>query len=90
MDERPPPSAAKLLTQFEDWSSGTEMPGRTMSYLKTGYLPDVLAEQTSIDGVEDMLTAWQDWEAGTTNPEAVLVALRDAGLESLLVALAKD
>lgn len=67
--------------------SGNEMPGRTMSYLKTGFLPEVLAEQTSTDGVEDMLSAWQEWEAGTTNPAAVLEALRDAGLESFLGAL---
>lgn len=89
MDERPPPSAAKLLTQFEDWTTGNEMPGRTMSYLKTGYLPEVLAEQTSTDGVEDMLAAWQEWEAGRTNPAAVLEALRAAGLEAVLGALAE-
>lgn len=87
MEERPPPSAAKLLSQFQDWNSGNEMPGRTMSYLKTGYLPDVLAELESTDGVESMLAAWQQWEAGSTNPAAVLEILRDSGLEAVLAAL---
>jgi len=87
MDERPAASPAKLLSQFEDWTAGNEMPGRTMSYLKTGFLPDVLEDAKAAEGVEEMLDAWQKWEKGITNPEAVLEALRDAGLETVLASL---
>ena len=61
-----------------------------MSYLKTGFLPEVLAEQSDADGVAEMLDAWATWEAGTTDPAAVLEVLRDRGLESLLAGLSES
>lgn len=87
MEERPAPSPAKLLNQFNDWVSETEMPGRTMSYLKTGFLPEVLAENES-DAVTVMLESWSGWERGKTRPEIVLETLRENGLAELLTTLA--
>ena len=85
MDERPPPSPEKLLRQFADWREGEEMPGRTMSYLKTGFLPEILAElDPDTDGLGAMTAAWEQWESGDTDPTAVLDVLRDNGLEALL------
>jgi len=89
MDDRPAASAEKLLAQFRDWASETEMPGRTMSYLKTGFLPDMLNEQSDADGVSEMLEAWGEWEAGKLVPDKVLQALRDNGIETLLAGLAE-
>lgn len=90
MDDRPAASAEKLLAQFRDWASDTEMPGRTMSYLKTGFLPDMLNDQSDADGVSEMLEAWGEWEAGKLVPASVLDVLRDSGIEDLLAGLAKD
>lgn len=42
MDDRPAPDAAKLLSQWMEWESGEETPGRVMANLKTGGLPDLL------------------------------------------------
>jgi hypothetical protein len=36
--ERPAPDPAKLLEAWMEWERGNEMPGRTMSTLKTGGL----------------------------------------------------
>ncbi len=87
MEERPTPSPAKLLNQFNDWLGETEMPGRTMSYLKTGFLPEVLAENES-EAVTAMLESWDGWERGNTRPEIVLGVMRDNGLVELLTKLA--
>lgn len=86
MDERPPISPSKLLHQFNDWVEETEMPGRTMAYLKTGMLHEVLAEDGG-DSASSMLEAWQQWEKGKVGPAATLEALRDGGLVDLLTAL---
>lgn len=86
MEERPAPSPAKLLNQFNDWAGETEMPGRTMSYLKTGFLPEVLAENSS-DSVEKMLESWEGWEKGKTRPEVVLEVLKEQGVVELLTKL---
>lgn len=86
MDERPAPSPSKLLNQFEDWKNETELPGRTLAYLKTGFLPEVLAENESAS-VTAMMDAWGQWEAGKTDPQAVLEVLRDQGLGDLLAEL---
>ena len=40
--ERPLPEPQKLLAQWEDWERGETPPGRVMSNLKTGGLPDLL------------------------------------------------
>ena len=90
MDDRPAPSPEKLLGQFRDWMADDELPGRTMSYLKTGFLPEVLEGIAERNDVPAMLDAWQTWEAGTTTPSAVLEALRSLDLESLLVELAGE
>lgn len=89
MEDRPPPSATKLLGQFRDWVGGTEQPGRTMSYLKTGYLPEVL-DATESATVPSIMEAWNLWERGETNPTSVLESMRDQGLEALLVELAES
>lgn len=86
MEERPAPSPPKLLTQFEDWASETELPGRTLAYLQTGYLPEVLAENES-ENTEAMLEAWAGWDKGTAEPQTVLEALKDLGLAEFLAEL---
>lgn len=58
-----------------------------MSYLKTGFLPEVLAEQEG-DNVATMLESWSGWEKGKTRPEVVLGVLKDNGIVELLVGLA--
>ena len=40
--DRPPPDAAELLPQWEEWERGETPPGRVMSSLKTGGLPELL------------------------------------------------
>tara|TARA_S200000501_G_scaffold80671_2_gene72571 strand:+ start:83965 stop:84150 length:186 start_codon:yes stop_codon:yes gene_type:complete len=42
MDQRPKPDAAKLLAQWNEWETGETPPGRVMSNLKTGGLPELL------------------------------------------------
>jgi len=40
--DRPAPDPVKLLDQWNEWESGETPPGRVMSNLKTGGLPDLL------------------------------------------------
>jgi hypothetical protein len=42
--ERPAPDLAKLITAWDSWEKGGEMPGRVLANLKTAGLPEVLAE----------------------------------------------
>lgn len=42
MDQPPPPDPSKLLAFWNEWESGETPPGKTMSNLKTGGLPDLL------------------------------------------------
>ena len=42
MDQRPKPDAANLLAQWNEWETGETPPGRVMSNLKTGGLPELL------------------------------------------------
>lgn len=42
MDQRSKPDAAKLLAQWNEWETGETPPGRVMSNLKTGGLPELL------------------------------------------------
>lgn len=86
MEPRLAPSPSKLLKQFNDWTAETEMPGRTMAYLKTGFLPEVLAADES-DAVATMLESWDGWEKGKLRPEIVLEVLREQGLAELLTKL---
>ena len=89
MDERPPVSPVKLLHQFNDWVEETELPGRTMAYLKTGMLHEVLAEQEG-EAAATMLDSWNSWEKGSVRPEVVLEVLRTEELPKLLASLAES
>lgn len=40
--DRPPPDPAKLLAWWMEWERGETPPGRVMSNLKTGGLPELL------------------------------------------------
>ncbi len=88
MDERPAPSPEKLRNQFKDWESGDELPGRTLAYLKTGFLPEVLAELEPSDALGEIQTVWEQWERGITEPEDVLDVLKAQGLGDILKELA--
>ena len=84
MEDRPAPSPQKLKSQFEDWVSGDELPGRTLAYMKTGFLPEVLEGMDPTDSIGRIQAAWQEWESGITDPEAVLEVLKSEGLADLL------
>jgi len=47
--EKPTPDASKLLAQWEEWERGETPPGKVMSNLKTGGLPDLLRTLTESD-----------------------------------------
>ncbi len=85
--ERPEPAPAKLLDQFNDWLDGTELPGRTMAYLKTGRLPEVLDELEG-ESIERIVESWQGWEKGKIRPDIVLEVLKENGLAGTLAELA--
>ena len=87
MDPRPPVSQAKLLNQFNDWIEETEQPGRTMAYLKTGMLHEVLGAHGEDSGVSVMTDAWAQWEKGAVGPTPTLETLRDHGLVDFLASL---
>ena len=40
--DRPPPDPAKLLAIWQRWETGDAMPGKTLSELKTGGMPELL------------------------------------------------
>ena len=42
--ERPAPDLNKLLTAWEKWESGEQLPGRVLADLKTAGMAEVLAE----------------------------------------------
>ena len=42
--ERPAPDLNKLITAWEAWEKGEEMPGRVLANLKTAGLAEILAE----------------------------------------------
>lgn len=44
MDPRPTPDPAKLLAQWMEWETGETPPGKVISNLKTGGLPDLLRQ----------------------------------------------
>jgi hypothetical protein len=84
VDDRPPPEPAKLLEEWMEWERGDELPGRVMSNLKKGRLPDILVAHD--DG--PYLDIWREWEKGKTVPQDVLTRLREAGLGDRLRSLA--
>ena len=47
--ETPPPDPEKLLAHWMEWERGEETPGRVMSNLKTGGLPDLLRALVAAD-----------------------------------------
>ncbi len=77
---------AKMLAHFHDWQRGDQLPGRTMSYLKTARLPIWLAECAAggDERAAGMLAAWEPWERAKAGPQVVLEALVAGGLEDLL------
>jgi hypothetical protein len=85
MVERPAPDPSKLLSQWDDWERGDELPGRTMANLKTGEAKQLL--EVVGDHTAALLDVWQGWEKGRTVPVDVLDALRDAGFRAFLVGL---
>ena len=40
--DRPPPDPSKLLAIWQRWEAGDALPGKTMSELKTGGMPELL------------------------------------------------
>jgi hypothetical protein len=86
MTDRPATDPAKLLSQWDDWAGGEELPGRTMANLKTGGARDLL--EAGGDTAAALLEVWQGWEKGRTVPADVLIALRDGGFREMLAALA--
>ena len=40
--DKPAPDAAKLLGYWEEWEKGETPPGKVMSNLKTGGMPELL------------------------------------------------
>ena len=42
--DRPAPDLTKLLTAWEQWEKGEEMPGKVLASLKTAGLAEVLRE----------------------------------------------
>ena len=46
----PPPDPEKLLAQWNEWETGETTPGRVMANLKTGGLPELLAQLIEASG----------------------------------------
>ena len=44
MDKKPNPNPQKLLDQWMEWERGETPPGRVISNLKTGGLPELLEQ----------------------------------------------
>ena len=80
--DRPPLDRAKLLSQWEAWERGDEMPGRTMANLNTGEARGLL--EAAGDEAAEMLVAWNRWEKGQSVPVEVLAALKDGGMREFL------
>lgn len=83
--DRPPFDPAKLLSQWDAWERGEELPGRTMANLKTGEARGVL-EAAGDDGAA-LLAAWTRWEKGQSVPGEVLGNLKEGGMRAFLAAL---
>lgn len=80
--DRPPPEPAKLLSQWDAWERGDELPGRTMANLKTGEAR-VLLEAAGEESAE-LLAAWNRWEKGQSVPSEVLSILKSGGMRDFL------
>ena len=86
MTERPPPDPGRLLSAWDAWERGDELPGRTMANLKTGGMRELL--EVAGASAADVLDAWMKWEKARLLPADVLSAMRDAGIRQLLDDLA--
>jgi hypothetical protein len=49
--DRPAPDLNKLISAWESWEKGEEMPGKVLANLKTAGLDEVLAELKASDWV---------------------------------------
>ena len=87
MTERPPPEPARLLTAWDAWERGEELPGRTMANLKTGGARELLEAP---DAAPALLEAWMKWEKAQLLPADVLAVLGDAGIRQLFADLASE
>ena len=83
MPEHPPADTAKLIAHLDDWRRGEEMPGRTLSYLKTAMLPDIF-ESAGDEAAATLQSIWEPWERGKATPADVMSALDEAGLRPFL------
>jgi hypothetical protein len=82
--DRPPPEPAKLLSQWDAWERGDELPGRTMANLKTGEARSLL--EAAGEESAALLAAWTRWEKGQSVPTEVLAALKEGGMRQFLSA----
>lgn len=87
--DRPPADTKLIVTAWEKWTSGEEMPGRTMSDLKIGGLDLALKILSGENTVAAQLFAhWSGWDKGKTTPDAALAALTADGLDAFIEAFA--
>lgn len=87
--ERPPVDPQAIVTAWNAWSEGDELPGRTMADLKIAGFDQVLATVAEdTEGGAVVLEGWQRWENGETTPEQTLERLRADGVANLISALA--
>lgn len=87
--ERPPAEPAKIISAWATWTSGDELPGRTMADLKIAGLDVVLADLASDnDSAESLFEHWTAWEKGRSTPQHALAELSEHGLGDLIDALA--
>ena len=80
--DRPPADPVKLLSAWDAWERGDEMPGRTMANLKTGHARALL--EAGGEATATLLDVWMRWEKGRAVPAEVLAALRDGGMRDVL------
>jgi hypothetical protein len=85
MTVRPPPDPTKLLSAWDAWERGEELPGRSLANLKTGGMRALL--EVSETGAP-ILEAWMKWEKAQLLPADALAAMRDAGIRQLIADLA--
>lgn len=83
LPEHPPADPSKLISHLDDWQKGEELPGRTLSYLKTAMLPDVF-ESVDDETATTLRSIWEPWERGKATPADVMTALDEAGLRTFL------
>ncbi len=81
--QRPPIDPQKLLAHLDDWKRGEELPGRTLSYLKTGRLPELLDDPDN-DTAAELWAIWEPWEKGKATPADVVAELEAAGLAAFI------